>query len=415
MTGNFRKFLPRRKTAVVLAGVFAASVLLLGMVRYSRHAPSVATYQVKRGEFLDVLQFRGELKAMKSVTISAPSNAGSLQILKVVADGTQVKQGDVVVQFDQSKAKQDLAQDQVALKSAQADIDEARAQALLTEEQDKTALLKARFDVEDAKLDASQQEILSTIDGAEANLKLADAKQALQQAEDKLKSDQMSDRAAIEDKKDASNKDSYDAQLAAHALNSTTLTAPSDGTIRLVSVWHEAGEGPFKAGEQVWPGAPIAELPDASSLRITARVDETERGRLEVKQPITAQLDAIADRQFTGDIEKISTIATSDFSAGWPIPRNFNLQIALDQTDPRLKPGMTVQVTVIVDRVPDSIAIPSQASFLKSGQTVVYVWDGSRFQERTIHVARRSRDRILVSSGLRPGDLVALADPSAAE
>jgi multidrug efflux pump subunit AcrA (membrane-fusion protein) len=126
-------------------------------------------------------------------------------------------------------------------------------------------------------------------------------------------------------------------------------------------------------------------------------------------------LDAIADRQFTGKIEEISTIATSDFSAGWPIPRNFNLQIALDQTDARLKPGMTVQVTVIVDRVPDSITIPAQASFLRSGQTIAYVWDGSKFQERTIHVERRSRDHILVSSGLRSGDLIALADPSVAE
>jgi HlyD family secretion protein len=415
MIDNFREFLLRHKTAVVITGLFAASVVLFGMVRYTHHAPPVATYQVKRGEFLDVLQFRGELKAMKSVTISAPSDAGMLQILKVVADGTQVRKGDVVVQFDPSKTKQDLAQDQVALKSSQADIDEARAQGLLTEEQDKTAVMKARYDVEAAKLDASQQEILSQIDGAEANLKLADAKQALQQAEDKLKSDQMSDRATIEDKKDASNKAGYDAQQAAHALNATTLAAPSDGTIRLLSVWHEAGEGPFKAGEQVWPGAPIAELPDASSLRITARVDETERGRLAVNQPVTAQLDAIADRQFTGKIEKISTIATSDFSAGWPIPRNFNLQIALEQADPRLKPGMTVQVTVIVDRVPDSITIPAQASFLKSGQTVVYVWDGSKFQERAIHVERRSRDRVLVSSGLRSGDLIALADPSVAE
>ena len=415
MIDNLRKLLPPRKATAIIASLFAASVVLFGMVRYSHRAPPVATYQIKRGEFLDVLQFRGELKAMKSVTIAAPSDAGSLQILKIVADGTQVKRGDVVVQFDSSKTKQDLAQDQSGLKSSQAEIDEARAQALLTEEQDKTAAMKARYDVEDAKLDASQQEILSQIDGAEANLKLADAKQLLQQAEDKLKSDQIIDRATIEDKTHASSKAGYDAQMAAHALNATTLAAPSNGTIRLLSVWHAAGEGPFKAGEQVWPGAPIAELPDASSLRITARVDETERGRLAVNQPITAQLDAIADRQFTGKIEEISTIATSDFSAGWPIPRNFNLQIALDQTDARLKPGMTVQVTVIVDRVPDSITIPAQASFLRSGQTIAYVWDGSKFQERTIHVERRSRDHILVSSGLRSGDLIALADPSVAE
>jgi HlyD family secretion protein len=107
-----------------------------------------------------------------------------------------------------------------------------------------------------------------------------------------------------------------------------------------------------------------------------------ERGRLALKEAVNAQLDAIPDRQFTGQIEQISTIASIDFSGGWPFPRNFDLEIALDQADARLKPGMTAQLTVVVDRVPDALTIPVQASFQKSGQTVAYVWQGSKFQER---------------------------------
>jgi HlyD family secretion protein len=277
---------------------------------------------------------------------------------------------------------------------------------------DTTAEMKAKYDVEVAKLDSSKSEIVSRIDGAEANLKLADAEQSLRQAEEQLKSDTTVDGATTQDKKDASRKAEFDAERAETALSAMTLKAPSDGTISLLSIWHNGGEGPFKAGERAWPGTPIAELPDPASMRIAARVDETERGRLALSQPVTLQLDAIPDRQFTGKIERIGTIATSDFSAGWPIPRNFDLEISIDETDPRLKPGMTVQITVIVDRVPDAITIPSQASFLNSGQTVAYVWNGSAFQERAIQVERRSRDRILVSSGLKPGDLVALKEPS---
>jgi HlyD family secretion protein len=275
--------------------------------------------------------------------------------------------------------------------------------------------MKAKYDVEVAKLDASKGEVVSRIDGAEANLKLADAEQALHQAEEQLKSDAAVDQATIQDKKNASRKADFDAQRAQSALATMILKAPSDGTISLISIWHNGGESPFKAGERAWPGMPIAELPDATSMRIEARVDETERGRLALSQPVTLQLDAIADRQFTGKVERIGTIATSDFSAGWPIPRNFDLEIGIDQADPRLKPGMTVQITVIVDRLPDAIAIPAAASFLKSGQTVAYVWNGSAFQERAIQVERRSRDRILVSNGLKTGDLVALKDPSGKE
>lgn len=411
-----RLWMPRaRWILVIAAGVLAIAATALGMLRYSRHAPSRPTYQVKEDEFLDVLEFRGELKAMKSVTIVAPAAGSSLQILKIIADGAQVHQGDTVVEFDASKARQDLAQDQSVLKSAQADIAEARAQGALNEEQDKTAVAKAHYDVEAAKLDASQQEILSKIDGSEAMLKVADAEQALKKAEAKLKADQMTDKATVQDKIDASAKAQFDVKRADTALASTTLAAPSSGTISLVSMWHGDGERPFQPGEQAWPGSPIAELPDASSIRISARVDETERGRLTLEEPVTAQLDAIVDRQFTGHIEKISTIASEDFSAGWPIPRNFNLQIVLDQSDPRLRPGMTVHVTVIVDRVPKAITIPAAASFMKSGQTVAYVWHSGKFEERSIRVDRKSRDQLLISDGLRPGDLVALTEPTEAQ
>jgi multidrug efflux pump subunit AcrA (membrane-fusion protein) len=63
----------------------------------------------------------------------------------------------------------------------------------------------------------------------------------------------------------------------------------------------------------------------------------------------------------------------------------------------------------------DALTIPVQASFQKSGQTVAYVWAGSKFEERVIEIGRRSGDRILVVKGLRPDDRVALADPSAKE
>lgn len=405
----------RRRTIIVVCVLVAASAGVFGYAHYSTKAPTVPTFEVKRGEFLDALQFRGQLKAMKSVTLTTPANAGDLQILKIVADGSTVKKGDDVVVFDASKTEQDLAQDQSSLKSSQAEIDQAKASGRLTEEADTTAVMKAKYTVEVAKLDASKAEVVSRIEGAEANLKLADAQQDLLQAEEQLKSDIAVDKATIEDKKNASLKADYDAQRAQNALNSMTLKAPADGTVSLLSVWHPGGEGPLKAGERAWAGMAIAELPDASSLRVQARVDETERGRLAVGQTVTLQLDAIGDRQFTGKVERIGTIASADFSAGWPIPRNFDLELTIDQADPRLKPGMTVQVTIIADRVADAITIPAQASFVKSGQTVAYVWNGSEFKERAVQIERRSRDRVLISSGLKPGDLVALKDPSGKE
>jgi RND family efflux transporter MFP subunit len=398
-------------TVVVLAGCGA----VLGAVRLSRRSPAVPTYQVTRGEFLDSVQFRGEVKALKSVTISAPAEAGDLQIVKLVAEGAVVKPGDVVVEFDKTKTEQDLAQHRSALKSAEASIEQARAQARLAEEEDKTAVLKASYDVEAAKLEASKQEIVSKIEGEKAKLALADAEQKFREAETKQKSDRTLNQATIESTEQARSKAKYDMERAERALAQMSVRAPSAGTITILQHWSGSDMAQYRTGDRAWPGAAIAELPDASTLRISARVDETERGRLAPKQPVTVQLNAIPDRQFTGHIESISEIATLDFSSGWPINRNFTLEIVLDQTDSRFKPGTTGQVTVVVDRVPNAISIPAQALFQKSGRTVAYVWAGTQFEEREIEVSRRNADKVLIAKGLDAGEQVALKEPAGKE
>ena len=156
MTTRLRDFWMKRRVALVVAVLLAASAAVYGVAHYSKKTPTTSSFEVKRGEFLDVLEFRGQLKAMKSVTITAPANAGYLQIVKIATDGSQVKAGEVIVEFDPSKTQQDLAQDQSVLKSSQAEIDQVRAQGNLNEEVDTTAVMKAKYDVEVAKLDASK-------------------------------------------------------------------------------------------------------------------------------------------------------------------------------------------------------------------------------------------------------------------
>jgi RND family efflux transporter MFP subunit len=411
MIGKVKAVLQQRKLSIAALVLLACGVVF-GAVRYSRRGPSVPTIEVKRTEFIDSVQFRGECTALKSLSITAPAEAGDLQILKMAADGTRVKQGDMIVEFDKTKTEQDLAQHRSTLKYSTADIDQTRAQSRITEEQNLTAVSKARFELESAKLDAGKQEIVSQIEGEEAKLKVRNAEQALREAEQKLNSDRVAAKSSIQGKIETSRKAAFDLQHAETALSKMMLKAPAAGMVSLVPVWHPEGRAPFKPGDRAWPGAPLAELPDPSSLRISAHVDETERGRLAPKQPVTVHLDAIPDRQFTGAIEDISTLASEDFSAGWPIPRNFNVRIVLDQSDPRLKPGMTAQVTVIVDRVRDAVTIPVQASFQKEGETLTYVWSSSEFRPQPIEVSRRSGDRILVAKGLQPGDRIALQDPT---
>lgn len=408
----------RKKKKMVAAGATAAALLIFGAFRLVDSAPNIPTAVVARGDFTDYLELRGDVKALKSRTITAPYEAGDLQILKITPDGTTVKKGDIVVSFDTTTPKQMLAQDQTELESADAEIEQSRAKARLKEEQDLTDLMKARYDMESAKLDASKREILSAIDGKEADLKLADAQQKLNEAEAKLKADKASDAADVESKRQKHDQALFDVQRTQRTLSVLVLRAPTDGIVTVLNNWRASGfignGAPFKQGDRAWPGAAIAEIPDLSTLQITARVDEVERGRIQAGQPLTIRADAIPDREFAGHIAQISTTASMDFSAGWPFPRDFTVQIAFDHTDPRLRPGMQANLRIATDHVREGILIPSEALFHDAGQTVAYVREGRKFVERPIEVARRSADQLLVTKGVAPGEKVALQDPTAA-
>lgn len=416
---GFKQLWRGKKRLVIGLCSIAAALLIFGAFRLANTAPKIPTAVVQRGEFVDYLELRGEAKASKSVTITAPYEAGDLQILKITPTGTQVKKGDVIVEFDTTNPKQTLAENQSELKSAEAEIEASRAQSSLKEEQDLTDVMKARFDVESAKLDAGKQEILSKIDGEEAQLKLADAQQKLKEAEAKLKADKDFDAADLEGKIQKRDQASFKVKQTDRVLSVLQLRAPSDGIVTLLNNWRASGffgnGAPFKPGDRAWPGAALAELPDMSTLQIAARVDETERSRIQPGESITIRIDAIPDRGFSGHIAQISTTASTDFTAGWPFPRNFSVQIAIDNQDARLRPGMQANLRIATDRVPNGIILPSQALFHDAGLTVAYVLNGAKFSQRPVDVARRSGDQLLIAKGLEPGERVALQDPTATQ
>lgn len=406
----------RRKGGLLCIAALVAGSLTYGGFHYTKSASNIPSALVQRTNFVDYVQVHGQVSARKSVTISAPYEAGDLQIIQLAKNGSQVKKGDVVVQFDATTTKQNLAQDQSALKSAEEQIKQSQAAARLKEEQDLTDVIKARYDVQSAKLDASKQEIVSKIDGAEANLKVEDAEQKLADTEAKLKTDRESDAADIEDQRHKSEQQAYQVQQAERSLAALTLRAPIDGLVTLQRNWQASGPmgnaQPFRQGDRAWSGAGIVELPDLATIEITGRVDETERSRVEVGQTASIRVDAIPDKEFTAKVGDISTIASMDFTGGWPFPRNFTMDFSLANSDPRLRPGMSANVRIAVDHVAQGIVVPSEAVFQKSGQNVAYVLRGSSFAEQPVEVDRRSGDQVLIARGLQPGERVALRDPT---
>lgn len=414
MMRGIQRWKPRWKVAAG-AAVLIIGGLVFGAFRLANSAVKLPTAEVKRKDFVDSLEIKGDVKALRSVIIAAPYSAGDLQIVNIVGNATKVKKGDLVVEFDATTVKQKLAQDQSAVKSAEAEINQSRAAARLKEEQDLTDVMTAKFDAEKARMDASKQEILSVIEGEQAKLKVADAEQKLKENEAKLKADRSSAGADLGSKKQKYDQAVFQVKQDERSLASLSLHAPLDGVVAVQNHWEpQGGPTPFKAGDRAWPGAAIAELPDATSLKISARVEEAERGQLKSGQTASVRIDALPDRTFDGHVEAISPTASLDFNAGWPLPRNFAVDVAIGESDSRLTPGMGATIRVAVARMPDGIVIPVTALFRKAGRSVVYVRHGSTFEETVVEVSRQNPEEALIGKGLNPGEQIALRDPTLA-
>jgi hypothetical protein len=79
-----------------------------------------------------------------------------------------------------------------------------------------------------------------------------------------------------------------------------------------------------------------------------------------------------------------------------------------------LRPGLLADVEVEVEKIPNAIHVPKQAVMDKNNQTVVFVQlaDG-KFAQRVVKVVKQSESMAVLESGVQPGELVAMSDPTA--
>jgi RND family efflux transporter MFP subunit len=407
----------RRKVAIVAACGAIAVAAIVGWRYLSQPAVQVPTVEARMGEFVDYVQIRGEVKATRSTVIAAPPGAGDLLILTLVPNGSTVKKGDLVAQFDTTTVQRTLEQRQTDLKSAEAEIQRSKAQFNLDREQKLTDRLNADYDVQRSKLDVSKQEILSEIDAAKAKLTLANSEQKLRETDQKVQYSEDAGKADNASRRQKRNKALYDVRLAETQIASMTLRAPVDGTVTVspnFRNWGPGGAPEFKQGDRAWPGAGIAEIPDLRSIRVIGHVDEIDRGRLSPGQKAIIRIDAVPDKEFPAEIGQISAVAKPDFSS-WPPVKNFDITLQMKDNDARMRPGMSASVRVIVARSPQVLLVPAEAIFQKDGQSVVYVLRGSGFQARKATIGQRGSGDVVILAGVKAGERVALKDPTKQE
>jgi hypothetical protein len=149
-------------------------------------------------------------------------------------------------------------------------------------------------------------------------------------------------------------------------------------------------------------------------MRIELKLDEVDRGKIQLDQPIRIRVDAIPEKEFNAAIDWISPIAALVFRGRGVSEKNFPARGTLKNLDPRLRPGMSASAEVIIERQPNALLIPIRASFVHNGKPAVYVQRFQQFQIRQIEVGKRNEEDIVVLKGLKEGELVTLENPAEA-
>ncbi len=179
---------------------------------------------------------------------------------------------------------------------------------------------------------------------------------------------------------------SAQAQLdtALEAYRNTTVTAPFDGIIASLTA---------KKGDQASSGSALATLITSQQVAQIS-LNEVDAAKVKTGQKATLTFDAIDGLTLAGHVAEIDTIGTATQGVV-----NYTVKIALDSQDDRVKPGMSVNASVITDAKTDVLAVPSSAIKTAGGTSYVEIIDG---QESSSAAATSTQTQPGVTSPTAP-------------
>lgn len=385
--------------------------LLFGCGSLGGDAVPFAT--VEHGEFTISLSVPGELKAVRSKNVSAPSVKGTLKVVALVEEGAHVKAGDIVVEFDATDLEKEREGAESRLEIARTKIAQKRAQFAVTLSSSQNEVTKAGLDLRRAQMRLTESETVPKVERETAKLDVEQYTLSVARTQATAESVRLQGEAELEllriEEKDAASK----LEQTETQLTQLRVPAPSDGLVILTESWRAGKRGKATVGDNLWPGNPIMELPDLSLMQVEAWVHEVDAGAVAVGQAVSVVVDAQPVPAWAAKIERVADLAVKKTEES--TVKHVKLTIALDRTDPTLKPGMTVRAEIRIDTLPDVVSIPREAVFHEGAGSFAYRRGVAGWSRVELALGRTNDARVVVSGGLEAGDVVALVDPDAAE
>jgi multidrug resistance efflux pump len=175
--------------------------------------------------------------------------------------------------------------------------------------------------------------------------------------------------------------------------------------------YRRSSEEAIQEGATVRERQPILTIPDMREMAVKVNIHESAVQRVAVGQHVNVSIDAFPDERLTGVVTKVAVVADSANAFMNPDLKVYPTTIKIDGTHEWLRPGMSAQVEILVNRLEDVIYVPLQAVTYLGDQRVVYVSNGGRPERREVQTGAFSEQFIEIVSGLREGEELLLLPP----
>lgn len=194
-------------------------------------------------------------------------------------------------------------------------------------------------------------------------------------------------------------------QLVTDKLRKTKVVAPSDGTVLTVPVT----EGQVViAAASVNSGTTLMTIANLSKLLVETHINQVDVSKLELSQDVKLRAESLKDLELVATISFIAPVATVKNNV-----KGFQVRALIDKPNPRLRPGMTVNVSIPIATATDAISIPISAVFKGEGKKkVVYVRNGEATEQREVKVGVTNMDHAQIIKGVQVGEEVLLVEPN---
>jgi RND family efflux transporter MFP subunit len=225
----------------------------------------------------------------------------------------------------------------------------------------------------------------------------------LQSEVEKAKSDELAKKATFE--LETSKEKKLERQIKA-----CKILAPSDG---LVVYANDPGRNFGSSQPQIEEGATVRErqkifsLPDITKMQVNTKVHESQIYNIKTGMKARVRADAFSDQVLSGLVKDVAPLPdpNSFFSSDIKV---YTTKVTIDEPLPGLRPGMTAQVEILVDRRENVLTVPVLAILEFNGKQHITKKVDDRFVQTEVEVAASNEKFAQIDKGIKEGDIVVL-------